>query len=75
MKLKRDILKQLFLLATAQTHFCFQSAYYDQVDGVAIGSPLTPELANVFMGHHEKIWLKQYEGPSVNFYRSIHASL
>ena len=34
---------------------------YDQVDGVAIGSPLAPILANLFMGHYERIWLGNYE--------------
>ena len=28
-----------------------------QVDGVAMGLPLGPRLANVFLCHHEKNWL------------------
>ena len=68
-KLGRDNLKQLFLFATAQTHFSFQGICYDQVDGVAMGSPLAPFLANLYTGHHEKIWLQQYEGPSIYLYR------
>ena len=32
---------------------------YKQVDGVAMGSPLGPTLANVFMCHMEKKWLSQ----------------
>ena len=31
--------------------------------------PLATVLANLFMGHHEKIWLEQYQGPEVLFYR------
>ena len=31
---------------------------YDQGDGVTIGSPLAPTLANIFMVYHEK-WLGQ----------------
>ena len=34
-----------------------------------MGSPLAPVLANLFMGHHEKIWLEQYQGSEVLFYR------
>jgi len=34
-----------------------------------MGSPLTSVLANLFMGHHERIWLQQYNGPAVYFYR------
>ena len=68
-KLSKDNLKELFLIATAQTHFLFQGNYYDQIDGVAMGSPLAPVLANLFMGHHERIWLRQYDGPAIYFYR------
>ena len=68
-KLSKDNLKELFLVASARTHFLFLGNYYDQIDGVATGSPLAPVLANLFMGHHERIWLQQYDGPRVYFYR------
>ena len=55
LKLSNTKLKSLFSVATAQTHFLFKGSFYDQIDGVAIGSPLAPVLANLFMGHHEKI--------------------
>jgi len=45
--------------ATAQTHFLFKGYFYDQVDGVSMGSPLAPVLANqLFMGHNENAWLE-----------------
>ena len=47
----------------------FNGNFYDQTDGVAMGSPLAPVLANLFMGHHEKDWLQKYKGPEVLFYR------
>ena len=31
--------------------------YYDQIDGVAMGSPLGPVLANIFMCHFEEKWV------------------
>ena len=34
-----------------------------------MGFPLGPALANLFMGHHEKLWLKSPDGHSVKFYR------
>ena len=61
--------RKLFTLATAQSHFLFNGEFFDQIDGVAMGSPLAPVLANLFMGHHEKLWLQQYTGPNVLFYR------
>ena len=65
-RLSKDNLKELFLIATAQTHLLFHD--YGQIDGVAMGSPLAPVLANLFMGHHERIWLQQYDGPAIYFY-------
>ena len=51
-------LKKLFLFATSQTHFIFNGKFYNQIDGVAMGSPLAPVLANIFMGFYESTWLK-----------------
>ena len=31
---------------------------YKQIDGVAMGSPLGPSLANAFLAHHEQNWLE-----------------
>ena len=31
-----------FLFATSQTHFIFNSKFYNQVDGLTMGSPLAP---------------------------------
>ena len=43
-------LKELFLFATSPTHFIFNGKFYNQIDGVAMESPLAPVLANIFMG-------------------------
>ena len=40
--LPRHVLKDLLLFATKKSHFVFDGDYYDQVDGVAMGSPLGP---------------------------------
>ena len=43
---------------------------YDQIDGVAMGSPLAPVLANLFMGFYESKWIQNYQlSNSVLFYR------
>lgn len=55
--IKKSDLKKLFSFATAETHFLFNGKFYDQVDGVAMGSPLAPILANLFLGFHEETWL------------------
>ena len=38
--------------------FIFDGKFYEQCDGVAMGSPLRTTLANVFMCHFENIWLE-----------------
>ena len=35
----------------------FDGQYYDQIDDVAMGSPLGPVLVNIFMCHFEESWL------------------
>ena len=61
-------LKKLFLFATSQTHFIFNNRFYNQTDGVAMGSPLAPALANIFMGFYESKWLNEYNLNKPKFY-------
>ena len=35
--------------ASRSTYFCFQGEIYEQTEGVAKGSPLSPIVANLFM--------------------------
>ena len=53
LKISRHELRELFDFATAKTNFIFQGVVCDQVDGIAMGSPLAPILANLFMGCKE----------------------
>ena len=54
---KEDVLN-LLLFATKGTLFLFDGDYYYQTDGVAIGSPLGPHLAHLFMSFCGQIWLQ-----------------
>ena len=45
--------------ATSGTHFIFDGCFYEQIDGVAMRSPLGPVFANLFMGYHEANWLQE----------------
>ena len=51
-------LKSLLLLCTQNVQFSFDHKLYTQVDGVAMGSPLGPILADIFLGYLERYLLK-----------------
>ena len=46
--LSKEEFKQLLSLATKESYFMFDNECYQQIDGVAMGSPLGPTLANAF---------------------------
>ena len=62
LKISSEDLTKLFKFATSETHFLFTGKFYDQIDNVAMGSPLAPVLANLFMGHKEKLWIETFQG-------------
>ena len=53
----RNDFKELLQMSTKGTIFYFNGRYYRQKDGVAMGSPLGPALANAFLCHYETQWL------------------
>ncbi len=53
-KLKKAELKELLEMCTKELHFTFDGKTYQQTDGVCMGSPLGPVLANVFMVYLEE---------------------
>ena len=48
-QLPRSVLNDSLQFATKKSHFLFDGQFYDQIDGVAMGLPLGPLLANIFM--------------------------
>ena len=57
--LPSHIVKHLILLCTKDVKFYFQGKGFKQIDGVAMGSPLGPTLADIFMSKIE-LNLKQH---------------
>ena len=56
-KFNRNNFRKLLTFAVKENHFLFNGKLYDQVDGVAMGSPLGPSLANIFMSVLETKYL------------------
>ena len=54
---KKDF-RKLLELSVNDTHFIFNGKIYKQVDGMAMGSPLGPTFANIFMCHLEETFLQ-----------------
>ena len=48
-------MKKLLTICTKNVHFSFNNNIYIQIDGVAMGSPLGPILANIFMVKLENV--------------------
>ena len=55
--LDRSELQKLLTLFVKKCYFMFNGRLFHQIDGVAMGSPLGPLFANIFMSFHEKTWL------------------
>ena len=53
--------RELLSFATSNVHFLFNNEWYKQTDGVAMGSPLAPTLASVFLSKIENK-IKLFDG-------------
>ena len=53
--LNKSEFKTLLTLATQESFILFNGSYYQQIDSAAMGSPLGPTLANIFLCYHEAI--------------------
>ena len=54
----KDYFHDLLTICMSESLVLFGGEYYKQVDGVAMGSPLGPTFANVFLCFYEQIWLE-----------------
>ena len=54
LSLSKKYFKTLLELAVKDVLFLFNGNLYSQVDGIGMGNPLGPTLANAFLCHHEK---------------------
>ena len=53
--LSKDCFREFLTSIMSEPLILFDQELYKQHDGVAVGSPLGPALANVFLCYHEKM--------------------
>ena len=70
-KFSRDNLKTLLELCTKDMHFSFNDTIFKQVNGVAMGSPLGPVIANIFMVELEELMVPKLAGKMSLWYRYV----
>ena len=70
-KLKKEQLKELLELCTKRLHFSFNGEMFQQSDGVAMGSPLGPVIANIFMSELENEIIPQLNDKMIVWLRYV----
>ena len=55
---KKFQFKKLLELSLLDTHFLFNNNLYKQINGLAMGQPVAPVMANIFLCYHERKWLE-----------------
>ena len=53
--------------ATTSVEFSFNSIIYKQVDGISMGSVLSPTMAGIFLGFHEVDLFSKCTAPDMYF--------
>jgi hypothetical protein len=63
-----ETILRLFRHVLTSSFFSFNGQFYEQTDGVAMVSPLSPVTANYFMEYFEKwLWSRRPISPSAGF--------
>ena len=63
----KDVFAELMKSATSSVEFSFNNAMHKQTDGVAMGSPLGPALANIFSEYYEEKLFSETQKPPIYF--------
>ena len=67
--LSRRNLKELLEICVQKSIFVFNGEYYEQIDGVSMGSPLGPLFANIFMDELENKNFVKLKNLGVEFWK------
>ena len=67
---ENDMKTSLFL-CTSNSCFVFNDEYYMQIDGVAVGSPLGPIFANIFLASQEQSIISDVRMSDLRWFRYV----
>ena len=65
----RFVCNDMLCMATKNVQFSFNDLIFRQIDSVAMGSPLGPILANIFVGYYENNLLSLDNSKPLAYYR------
>ena len=67
--IKKNTMRKLIKDTCKKTAFVFDNEIYEQIDGVSMGSPLAPVLANIVMTELENTIIKRlFDNGKIKFY-------
>ena len=69
--LNRSELEKLLTICTQESHFQFNGEIFDQIDGVAMGSPLGPLFANIFMSEFERKHMNKLKELGIRIWNTL----
>jgi len=67
----KDEILALYKHALTSTYFCVDGQFYEQTDGVAMGSPLSPVIANFYMDDFEMKAIEKATHKPACWYRYV----
>jgi hypothetical protein len=71
LQLFHDRTTSLFRYVLTTTYFLYYGAFYDQMDGVSMGLPLAPVIANFYMEHFEQLAVSLAHKKPAYWYRYV----
>ena len=66
-----ESVKRLLHLCLTSTFFMWNCRFYEQMEGAAMGNPLSPVVANIYMEHFEELALESAEFKPATWLRYV----
>ena len=66
-----ESVKRLLHLCLTSTYFMWNGRFYEQKEGAAMGNPLSPVVANIYMEHFEELALESAESKPATWLRYV----